>query len=152
MDPLPSSKRSNTAIWTRDGPIFCIINVHAVSLSILDGPNHTQHVRHYPWCVDPFLTLQTFVHYDIVNLSTYFMVDRASNSTLVSSKRITSAIALLTFVGVVLRAEVVLFLGPLSLQLLMARQISLFRLLKVGVISALLSLCKTFSLYYPLVA
>ncbi|PPQ92580.1 hypothetical protein CVT25_007272 [Psilocybe cyanescens] len=78
-----------------------------------------------------------------VNLSTYLLVDRASNSTLLSSKRITSAISLLTFTGVVLRAEVALLLGPLSLQLLYSRQVSLFRLLKVGLISALLSLCMT---------
>ncbi|KAH9481156.1 putative Dol-P-Man:Man(7)GlcNAc(2)-PP-Dol alpha-1,6-mannosyltransferase [Psilocybe cubensis] len=78
-----------------------------------------------------------------VNVSTYLLVDRASNSVYTSLKRISAAVTLLTFVGVVLRAEVALFLGPFALQLLISRQIPLLRLLKVGFISALISLLLT---------
>jgi alpha-1,6-mannosyltransferase len=62
----------------------------------------------------------------------------------ISSRRISVAIALLTFTAVVFRAEVVLLLGPLALQFLLFKQISFVNLIKVGLISGLPSLGSSF--------
>ncbi|KAF8805435.1 alpha-1,6-mannosyltransferase subunit [Phlegmacium glaucopus] len=78
-----------------------------------------------------------------VNLATSFLIDGAPKSTSLSSRSINFAIALLTFTAVVFRAEVVLFLGPLVLQLLFTHQISFVNLIKVGLLSGLCSLALT---------
>ncbi|KAF8972290.1 alpha-1,6-mannosyltransferase subunit [Flammula alnicola] len=75
-----------------------------------------------------------------VNLSTYCLVDRAPNSTHPSHRSSLWAITLLTFTAIVFRAEVALLLGPLSLQLLFTRRITVFALIKIGLISGLISL------------
>ena len=61
------------------------------------------------------------------------------NTSRPSPSDVSKAIALLTFVAVVFRAEVVLLLGPLALQALLARWISLSALIKVGLLSGLCS-------------
>jgi alpha-1,6-mannosyltransferase len=80
----------------------------------------------------------------LVNLATYFLINGAPKSTQISSRSVNSAIALLTFTAVVLRAEVALLLGPLALQLLLTNQINFINLIKVGLISGLSSLGSSF--------
>lgn len=67
------------------------------------------------------------------------------NTSRPSSADVSKAIALLTFVSVVFRAEVVLLLGPLALQALISRWISLSNLAKVGLLSAVTSCGKCYS-------
>jgi alpha-1,6-mannosyltransferase len=55
---------------------------------------------------------------------------------------------LLTFAAVVFRAEVVLYLGPLVLQLLLQRYISLTKVILVGVVSGFASIGKTPIFFY----
>ncbi|KDR68602.1 hypothetical protein GALMADRAFT_146254 [Galerina marginata CBS 339.88] len=75
-----------------------------------------------------------------VNFATYLLVDRAPNATKPSQTSLVSAISLLTFTAVVFRAEVVLLLGPFALQLLYLGQIPFLKLVKVGMLSGLISL------------
>lgn len=74
-----------------------------------------------------------------VNIATYLLFDRAPSAPNPSQKSVTVAISLLVFTAAVLRAEVVLFLGPLCLQLLYLRQVDFVRLLKIGLISTAIS-------------
>ncbi|KAG7451384.1 alpha-1,6-mannosyltransferase subunit [Guyanagaster necrorhizus] len=77
-----------------------------------------------------------------VNLATYLIVD-GPPAIQPSNSRVTTVIALLTFTAVVFRAEIFLLLGPLSLQFLYLRYITFPRLVKVGVLSALVSVTLT---------
>ena len=116
----------------------------AVSPSFLDGKNHPEHVRIGSWyeyiTSFPLKSNPTYLY--LVNLATYFVLD--ARSTPFSSRRVSSAIALLTFTAVVFRAEVALLLGPLALQLLLTNKISFVSLIKVGLISGLFSLGLSF--------
>ncbi|GLB40722.1 putative alg9-like mannosyltransferase family protein [Lyophyllum shimeji] len=78
-----------------------------------------------------------------VNIATSLLIDRAPNKTKPSDRSITAAVALLTFTTVVFRAEVLLLLAPLVLQSLLHRHITLPKVVKVGLISGLLSLTLT---------
>ncbi|KAF8910453.1 Alg9-like mannosyltransferase family-domain-containing protein [Gymnopilus junonius] len=78
-----------------------------------------------------------------VNIAAYLMVDRAPSATKASNAGISWAIALLTSAAVIFRAEILLLLAPLSLQLLYTRHVSFFKLVKVGLISGLISLGAT---------
>ncbi|KAK0446205.1 glycosyltransferase family 22 protein [Armillaria borealis] len=78
-----------------------------------------------------------------VNLATYLIVDGPPNAIRLSNARVTAVIALLTFTAVVFRAEVLLLLGPLSLQFLYLRYITFARLVKVGIFSTLVSIALT---------
>ncbi|KAI0671330.1 Alg9-like mannosyltransferase family-domain-containing protein [Trametes maxima] len=79
------------------------------------------------------------------NLALYLLVDRASNSTRPSQENIHRAIALLTFAGVVFRGELALLLAPLALQAVVRRYTSTSNLIKVGLISGVLSIALTMS-------
>ncbi|KAF8055562.1 glycosyltransferase family 22 protein [Lyophyllum atratum] len=78
-----------------------------------------------------------------VNIAIYLLVDRAPNKTKPSQRSLTAAISLLTFTAVVLRAEVLLLLAPIVLQSLLHRNITLIKVIKVGLVSGLLSLALT---------
>ncbi|KAK0469529.1 glycosyltransferase family 22 protein [Desarmillaria tabescens] len=78
-----------------------------------------------------------------VNLATYLVIDGPPAAISPSRARVTTILALLTFTAVVFRAEVLLLLGPLSLQFLYLRCITFTRLVKIGVLSALTSITLT---------
>ncbi len=78
-----------------------------------------------------------------MNLATYLIVDGPPAAIRLSNARVTAIIALLAFTAVVFRAEVLLLLGPLSLQFLYFRYITFARLVKVGVFSTLASIALT---------
>ncbi|KAF8910420.1 GPI mannosyltransferase [Gymnopilus junonius] len=78
-----------------------------------------------------------------VNIATYFLVDCAPNAAAPSIRHLSLAIALLTSTTVIFRAEALLLLAPLALQLLYTHQISFPKLIKVGLISGLISLSLT---------
>ncbi|KAI0649537.1 Alg9-like mannosyltransferase family-domain-containing protein [Trametes meyenii] len=77
------------------------------------------------------------------NLALYLLVDRAPNSTRPSQQNLHPIIALLIFAGVVFRGELALLLGPLVLQSVVRRYVSVTSLIKVGLISGVLSIALT---------
>ncbi|PPQ98171.1 hypothetical protein CVT26_003217 [Gymnopilus dilepis] len=74
-----------------------------------------------------------------VNLVTYLLIDHAPNATRPSERKLTWAVALLTSTAAIIRAEVALLLAPLALQLLYSRQLPFSKLLKVGILSGIIS-------------
>jgi len=75
-----------------------------------------------------------------VNVASYFFISRAPNSLKPSAAGFNTAISLLVFTTAVFRAEVALLLGPLALQSLVQNHTSFRSIMKVGLISGLLSL------------
>ncbi|VDC07634.1 unnamed protein product [Peniophora sp. CBMAI 1063] len=75
-----------------------------------------------------------------VNFALYLLFDREKNSIRPTIRRLHSAFFLLTFAGVVLRAEVVALLIPLALQSLLGGHVSFLKLIRTGIISALVSI------------
>lgn len=75
-----------------------------------------------------------------VNLAMYMVLDQAPNAKKPSSKSVGVAIGLLTFTAVVFRAEVLLLLASLVLHYLYLRFIGLFTVVKVGLVTALVSI------------
>ncbi|KAF5374448.1 hypothetical protein D9615_009109 [Tricholomella constricta] len=78
-----------------------------------------------------------------VNIAISLLIDRAPNKMKPSEKSVIVATALLTFTAVVFRAEVLLLLGPIVLQSILHGYITLSKVIKVGLISGLLSLALT---------
>ena len=76
---------------------------------------------------------------DTVNLAVYLLVDRAPNARRPARTSVRWAIALLTFTAVVFRAEVVMFLAPLALFLLLNDRSTFSDILRVGVTSGIAS-------------
>jgi len=76
----------------------------------------------------------------IVNAALYLSLDRGSRTNGSSTTRSSWAIALLTFAAVVIRVELAVLLGLFSIQLLSNGSLSITRLLKVGLISGLISI------------
>jgi hypothetical protein len=70
----------------------------------------------------------------IVNLALYQLLDSGN-----SRRPAIRALALLTFASVVIRAELAALLASFAIQLLLDRRISLTRLIKVGLVSSLVS-------------
>ncbi|EJD51119.1 hypothetical protein AURDEDRAFT_143051 [Auricularia subglabra TFB-10046 SS5] len=77
-----------------------------------------------------------------VNLALALLIDR-SPSAAVYADRACTALAYLVVSAVVLRAELALLAAPVALQLLIARQVPLSRLLKTGLTTAALSILAT---------
>ncbi|KAI9000476.1 Alg9-like mannosyltransferase family-domain-containing protein [Trametes punicea] len=77
------------------------------------------------------------------NVAIYFLVDRAANSARPSRKNVHRAIALLTFATIVFRAELILLLGPLVLQALIRRYTTFANVVKVGLVTGVLSIAAT---------
>ncbi|KAF9463957.1 Alg9-like mannosyltransferase family-domain-containing protein [Collybia nuda] len=80
-----------------------------------------------------------------VNFATSLLVDRAPNATRPSKHSVEMAIALLTFTTVIFRAEVLLLLGPLVLQCLISRNITILNVIKIGALSGIASIVLTIS-------
>ena len=73
----------------------------------------------------------------LVNVALCKLWDRAPNAYRPTPRSIDISIALLVFTAVVFRAEVAVLLAPVVLQALYCRYISLFRVIKVGLISTI---------------
>ncbi len=131
--------RSNTPFWNGLWLVLCSLNLFAVPSAILDGTNRSEYVRDHTWYVmGPFTS--DAIKFETVNYSTYLMVDRSSNSKKPSQASLNFAIALLTCTAVIYRAEVALLLMPFCLQLLVTKRLAFLNILRVGLISGLLSI------------
>jgi alpha-1,6-mannosyltransferase len=75
-----------------------------------------------------------------VNFATYLLLDREYTMRKPSEMSIIGAISLLTFTAVIFRAEVAFLLGPLCLHLLITRRITFSKLIRIGLVSGLVSL------------
>ncbi|TEB33463.1 alpha-1,6-mannosyltransferase subunit [Coprinellus micaceus] len=80
-----------------------------------------------------------------VNISTYIFLNRPPRQR-PSETRVSATVAVLTFAAAVFRGELALYLAPLCLFELTSRHISLTQLLKVGVVSGLVSATLTISI------
>ncbi|KAL0576840.1 Dol-P-Man:Man(7)GlcNAc(2)-PP-Dol alpha-1,6-mannosyltransferase [Marasmius crinis-equi] len=78
-----------------------------------------------------------------VNLATYLLIYRSPNAPNPTSKSVYTAISLLTFAGVIFRAELVLLLGPFVLQSLYQGNCTLNGVVKTGILTAASSLALT---------
>ena len=125
--------------------VFLPVDVLTISFAFLDGKDHSEHVCYNPWCVDSLSHWSLIADYFVVNFSTYLLLDRAPNAIRPTYKSIEFAIASLTFTAAVFRAEVVLLLVPLCVQLLVTGQIPFRTLLKVGLFVSILSVGECFS-------
>ena len=131
--------RSDTPFWTGLWRVLRSVDLFAISSAILDGTNYSEYVRNYTWYVSgAFLT--DLIHLQIVNYATYLMVDRSPNSKKPSQASLNMAIALLTCTAVIFRAEVALLLIPLCLQLLFSKRLAFRHVIRVGLVSGLLSI------------
>lgn len=83
-----------------------------------------------------------------MNIATYLLWNRVPNATRPYEQNVYYAIALLIFVTVVFRAEVLLLLGPIVLQALWSGYVKLGKTIKVGVISGIASVGKAFRAYW----
>jgi len=81
----------------------------------------------------------TVTFYITVNLAYFALYNRAPHSNRPSGTSVDVAVALLVFTAVVFRSEVTLLLAPLALQLLIQGHITLWRLIKVGLITGVAS-------------
>ncbi|KZV62383.1 glycosyltransferase family 22 protein [Peniophora sp. CONT] len=75
-----------------------------------------------------------------VNIAIYLLFDREKNAIRPAPWRVHSAFSLLTFAGVVLRAEIAALLIPLALQSLLSGHVSFIKLVRTGVLAALVSI------------
>ncbi|GJE85804.1 glycosyltransferase family 22 protein [Phanerochaete sordida] len=75
-----------------------------------------------------------------VNVALCKLWDRAPNAYRPTPRSIDISISLLVFTAVVFRAEVAVLLAPVVLQALYCRYVSLFHVIKVGLISSLVSI------------
>lgn len=76
----------------------------------------------------------------VVNLALYLLLDHSNRAPRTSKNRASWAVALLTFAAIVIRAEVAGLLGLFTIQLLSNGSLSITRLIKVGIISAGISI------------
>lgn len=76
----------------------------------------------------------------VVNLALCLLLDPRSRAGRTSTTRASWAVVLLTFAAVVIRMEIAGLLGLLAIQLLSDGSLSITRLIKVGIISGLVSL------------
>ena len=81
-----------------------------------------------------------------VNIALSLLLGRGSGLGRASTTRASWAVALLTFAAVVIRMEIAGLLGLLVIQLLLNRTLSITRLVKVGIISGLVSIGMRFDL------
>ncbi|KIY72463.1 glycosyltransferase family 22 protein [Cylindrobasidium torrendii FP15055 ss-10] len=88
-------------------------------------------------------TLPNMFALPLVNMAIASMLERPPGSTQPSKRSVERMFALLTFAGVVFRAEVALLLAPLCIQYLLLRYVSFSRLVKIGLKSAFVSLALT---------
>jgi alpha-1,6-mannosyltransferase len=77
-----------------------------------------------------------------VNVAHAYLLDRAPNATRPSPRGVHVALALLTFTAVVFRSEVVLLVASLALQALVSGWTSFPKVVSVGLVSGLCSVCQ----------
>ena len=111
-----------------------------ISFAILDGKNLAEHVRSDSWY--PLLFRMSFAFTDMtaVNMAWYLVLDQPLNVAKPSTRKLHAAIALLVFTTVVFRSEVLLLLIPFVLQALFLRHSTYRSIVKLGIISGLVSL------------
>ncbi|TFY59156.1 hypothetical protein EVG20_g7892 [Dentipellis fragilis] len=78
--------------------------------------------------------------FDMINLATYFLINRAPNSPQPSSSQTQTALALLIFATATLRAELAPFLGFVTLQALFNGTLRLRRAIVAGLLSIALTI------------
>jgi hypothetical protein len=98
-------------------------------------------VRHIP---SYYLSHRHSIPPLLVNLAFYLLLDSGTRGVRTSTTRASWAVALLAFAAVVIRAEIAGLLGLLSIQLLSNGSLSLTRLVKIGIISSLVSVGMSF--------
>src|SRR6266702_4363336 len=129
---LPST-RGRSSVWALDVRLVCPHYREPVPPAILDGTDVAQHVCA---AIRLVMRLNQFNHPShlpsTVNLALYQLLENGTRPA-------TRAVALLTFAAVVIRAELAALLGSFAIQLLLDGRISLTRLIKVGLISSLVS-------------
>lgn len=76
----------------------------------------------------------------VVNIALYLLLDRGSRAGRTSTTRASWAVVLLTFSAVVIRLEIAGLLGLFVIQILFDGTLSITRLVKVGIISGLVSI------------
>ena len=76
----------------------------------------------------------------LVNIALYLLLDRGSRAGRTSTTCASWAAVLLTFAAVVIRVEIAGLLGLFAIQLLFDGTLSITRLVKVGIISGLVSI------------
>jgi alpha-1,6-mannosyltransferase len=81
-----------------------------------------------------------------VNIALSLLLGRGSGTGRASTTRASWAVALLTFAAVAIRMEIAGLLGLFAIQLLLDGTLSITRLVKVGIISGLLSIGMRFDL------
>ena len=79
----------------------------------------------------------------VVNVALCLLLDPGSRTGRTSTTRASWAVAVLTFAAVVIRMEIAGLLGLLAIQLLFDGTLSVARLIKVGIISGLVSIGMT---------
>ncbi|KAI0052322.1 glycosyltransferase family 22 protein [Auriscalpium vulgare] len=88
-------------------------------------------------------TLPNMFGLPFVNIASYLLLDRAKNAQRSTPRSVSSALSLLIFTAVVLRAEVALLLAGVSLQMLLGHHISFTRFLSVGFTAGIASIALT---------
>ncbi|EPQ52524.1 hypothetical protein GLOTRDRAFT_79634 [Gloeophyllum trabeum ATCC 11539] len=88
-------------------------------------------------------TLPNMLALTPVNFAYYFILSRAPSSMKPSTRSTHCGIALMTATAVILRAEVLPLLGPIVFQALVCRYTTFVKVLKVGLVSGLISLALT---------
>ena len=129
-------------LWQACQFLICSYHGIPISYTILDRPHAPKYVRPIAWYViNNICAALLFDKYTLlVNIALCRLWDRASNATKPTRNGIDTSIALLVFAGVVFRAEVALLLAPVVLQALWCRYARLTRVIKVGLLSALISI------------
>lgn len=123
----------------------------SVSSAILDGPYSSKHVCSTPWYVGFFYLILPLSHERdaLVNIALCKLWKRAKNATKPTPAAIDIAIALMVFSGVVFRAEVAILLASTVAQILLSGWAPLKRVIKVGLISAAVSIGMSSNLNFP---
>lgn len=148
LDSMPDKKGCCASFWARLCPIFQPVDLFAIPSPFLDGANYSKHVCNYPRCALCLIFFLSMLTLALVNFATSLLVDRSPNSRRPSQASLKLSVALLTFTAIVFRAEVVLLLAPLCLQLLFTKRISFLDLMRIGLISGGLSIGESYSFLY----
>jgi hypothetical protein len=133
-------------------PIFCAPNMFSISFSVLDGKNLAEYVRIVPRWAQMYIFdhVLMLMFNPAVNFALYLILESNAYLQKPRKRKIFAAIGLMTFATVVFRSELILLLAPLTLQFLFLGYINLSSVLKVGLISGILSVGSYHNQYgYP---
>ena len=127
--------------WINRIPVD-LAHLHAITPTVLDGQDAAKHVRVVPWCVGPLSVSHGVLTPCLtpVNVAFSFLIPNAPTRAFPTQPRLLAAISLLVFAGVIFRSEVALLLAPIVTHAIFV--VSPVRLIKTGVISAMLSIGK----------